>query len=43
MREHPGFTARYERLPGFRYNEVYVKTTLVDALLPTIPQLVPKD
>jgi arabinofuranosyltransferase len=38
MRDHPILATNYELLPGFRYNAVYVKTNLVDALLPTIPK-----
>lgn len=37
LREHPDFLGRYEQLPGFRFNAVHVKSSLVDTLLPTLP------
>lgn len=38
LRDHRDLATNYELLPGFRYNAVYVKTNLVDTLLPTIPK-----
>ncbi len=39
--QHPDFAAKYEQLPGFRYNGVYVKTNLVEAFLLSIPRVIP--
>lgn len=38
LRDHKDLATNYELLPGFRHNAVYVKTNLVDTLLPTVPK-----
>ncbi|KYF53746.1 hypothetical protein BE08_03000 [Sorangium cellulosum] len=37
MREHPEFAARYEQLPGFRYNAIFVTEAYARRLRPAIP------
>lgn len=38
LRDHRDLATNYELLPGFRFNAVYVRTNLVDTLLPTVPR-----
>ncbi|WP_437641389.1 hypothetical protein [Sorangium sp. So ce854] len=37
MREHPELAARYEQLPGFRYNAIFVTEAYARRLRPAIP------
>ncbi|WP_437657849.1 hypothetical protein [Sorangium sp. So ce1182] len=37
LREHPEFASRYEQLPGFRYNAVFVTEACARRLGPSIP------